>query len=95
MATAPVVGRPLASRPPDLQEEPADGFHFPFSNRMTTRMTNWNHQANILHRHHHRRASTVHIIMEEMSITEWTEVKTGVWTSPEPPDPPPPHGRAD
>ncbi|KAK5865540.1 hypothetical protein PBY51_019805 [Eleginops maclovinus] len=68
MATASVVGRPLASRPPHLQEEPANGFHFPLSDRMTTSMTNWNHQANIIHQHHHRRASTVQITMEEMSI---------------------------
>lgn len=31
--------------------------------------------------------SQVQIIMEELSMQEWTETRTGVWTSPEPPDP--------
>ena len=66
MATASAMGRPLASRPPDHQEEPwmrSECIHLPHSNRMTTSMTHWNHQANLSHHHHHhyyyRRASTV------------------------------------
>lgn len=31
--------------------------------------------------------SQVQITMEQMSIQEWTDLRTGVWTSPEPPDP--------
>ncbi|KAL7404050.1 hypothetical protein ABVT39_008935 [Epinephelus coioides] len=88
MATAPTMGRPLASRPPNPQEEPwpcSKCIHFPYSNRMTTSMTYWNHQANLSH--HYRRASTVQITMEELSIHKWTEMRTDVWTSPEPPDP--------
>ncbi|KAM8772840.1 uncharacterized protein AB9X84_012299 [Acanthopagrus schlegelii] len=91
MATASAMGRPLASRPPDHQEEPwmrGECIRLPHSNRMTTSMTYWNHQANLSHQHHHyRRASTVQITMEQMSIEEWTDLRTGVWTSPEPPDP--------
>lgn len=60
MATASAMGRPLASRPPNHQEEPwpcGKCIHSPSSNRMTTSMTHWNHQANLSH--HCRRASTV------------------------------------
>ena len=31
--------------------------------------------------------SQVQITMEQTSIQEWTDLRTGVWTSPEPPDP--------
>lgn len=60
MATAPAMGRPLASRPPSRPEEPrarSERIHSPCSNRMTTSMTHWNDQANLSH--HHRWASTV------------------------------------
>lgn len=60
MATASAMGRPLASRPPHHQEElwPCSKcIQSPYSNRMTTSMTHWNHQANLSH--HYRRASTV------------------------------------
>ncbi|GAA6221654.1 uncharacterized [Lates japonicus] len=88
MATASAMGRPLASGPLHHQEEPgpcSKCIHFPYSNRMTTSMTYWNHQANISHQY--RRASTVQIIMESQTSHGWTEMRTGVWTSPEPPDP--------
>lgn len=31
--------------------------------------------------------SQLQITMDGLSVQEWTEMKTGVWTSPEPPDP--------
>ncbi|CAJ1054003.1 hypothetical protein EPR50_G00012700 [Xyrichtys novacula] len=93
MATASAMGRPLASRPSDHRFEPwmcSRCIHRPFSDGMTTNTTTTttrrNHQANLSHHHHHhhyRRASTVQTTMEELS----TDMRTGVWTSPEPPDP--------
>ncbi|CAN9510590.1 unnamed protein product [Ophioblennius macclurei] len=87
MATASAMGRQLASRPPDRQEEPGSGsrcLHNPCLNRMTTSMTHWNHQANL--RHLHRRASTLGGVMEKQSIQMWSQMRTDVWTSTEPPD---------
>ncbi|KAK2817336.1 hypothetical protein Q5P01_025527 [Channa striata] len=90
MATAPAMGRPLASRPPHHQEEPglrSKRVRIPDCKRMTTSMTHWNHQAN--RSHHYRQASTVRTVMDRQSFKKWKKNRTDAWTSPEPPDPAP------
>lgn len=62
MATAPAMGRPLASRLPHCLSEPRMTIvrYHPLSfDGMTTSMTRWNRQADLRHHHHHRYASTV------------------------------------
>lgn len=64
MATAPAMGRPLASRPPPRPSEPwmsVQRFHSLSFDRMTTGMTRWNRQADLRRHHHqhHRYATTV------------------------------------
>ncbi|KAK2918685.1 hypothetical protein Q8A73_003056 [Channa argus] len=90
MATAPAMGRPLASRPPHHRQEPrlcGKCVCIPYCNRMTTSMTYWNHQAN--RSHHYRRANTVKIVMDMQYFKKWKTNQTDAWTSSEPPEPAP------
>lgn len=64
MATAPAMGRPLASRPPLRPSERRMAirrFHWLSFDRMTTGMRRWSRQADLRRRrhHHHRYANTV------------------------------------
>ncbi|MED6284267.1 hypothetical protein CHARACLAT_017522 [Characodon lateralis] len=88
MATASAAGRPLASTLPSHQKEPSEHgklIPFPYSNRMSAGVRCWNQHANISH--HCRRASKTQVIMDEHSDWDWSEKRTGVGTSPGPPDP--------
>lgn len=62
MATAPAMGRPLASRLPHRLSEPrmtGESYHPLSFDGMTTSMTRWSRQADLRRHHHHRYASTV------------------------------------
>lgn len=78
MATAPAMGRPLASRLPHCPTEPRmtiERFHPLSFDGTTTGMTHWNRQADLRH-HHHCYASTVSSLSTSAAI--------------EPPNPPTP-----
>lgn len=84
MATAPAMGRPLASRPPHHPSEPRmtiKHFHSLSFDRMTTGMTRGNRQADL--RHHQRYASTVSSLSTSASpplpLNHQTLRRSAVW----------------
>lgn len=88
MATAPAMGRPLASRRPPRPSEPqmTVGGFLPLSfDGMTTGVTRWNRQAD-LRRHHRRYASTVSSLSTSASpplpLNHQTLRCSDVWPAP-------------